>query len=196
MFLPTKDLLRKSASALACCLVVSATASCTRSDQPDIARTRTTWTVAVPTVLPRTLEEALRIIGSDPSRGPNTLFVGDLSAAVFAFADDRPDTEHLEWKKLIGDLCGPSGLLGRALSAGWDVTVTGFVDSTGPTGPGTFNDQLQASRADGAARELATACRIPSDRIHTAKGGVGGEGAAGRKVRVDYTRTGFAGTTR
>lgn len=172
---------------LACCLFISVGAAC-GAESAD-SQPRTTWTIAVPTVVPRTLEEALKIIGSDPAVGPSSFFVGELSAAVFEFEDDRPNTQHPEWQTLVDDLCGPNGLLAQALAAGWDVTVTGFVDSTGPSGPGTFNAGLQIARAEAAAQLLSEACPVPANRIHAAPGGVGGDDASGRKVTVTYTRT-------
>jgi hypothetical protein len=142
----------------------------------------------MPAVRQRTLDEALQIIGSDPAVGPRALPVGDLSAAVFCLGCDDLDTNHPEWQQLVADVCGETGYLDEALAHGWDVTVTGFVDSTGPMGPGTLNDQLQESRARVASEQLIPACSIPPDRIHIAKGGVGGDGPSARKVTVSYTR--------
>jgi len=149
----------------------------------------TTWTVSVPTVVAHTLNEALAIIGSDPAVGPRSLDVGVLSASVFALGDDHPDTTNKEWQDMATSLCGPDGLVDEALAGGWDVTFTGYVDSSGPTGPGTLNDRLLETRATAAASELGQTCKIPADRIKTAKGGIGGDGAAGRKVTVAYTRS-------
>ena len=144
------------------------------------------WTVGVPDARPLSLAQSLRVIRS--ADGPNSLDVADASAAVFALGKDRLDTSHPEWRRLVRKVCGSDGLLDEALAAGWMLTVTGFVDSTGPVGAGTLNDRLQRSRADRAAHALIAECRIPKNRIQTRKGGVGGAGRKGRRITVTYTR--------
>ncbi|MCA9563694.1 MAG: hypothetical protein KC561_09410 [Myxococcales bacterium] len=151
-----------------------------------------TWSVPVPAVKPRTLNESLAIIQSDPATGPSSLEAARTSAAVFDVGSDKLEPSHPSWQTLVRDVCGPrdgeKGLLADALAAGWNVTVTGYVDSTGPTGPGTRNEHLQDGRAATAKEELSRACSIPEGRALTARGGVAGDGAEARKVTVTYTR--------
>jgi hypothetical protein len=152
-----------------------------------------TWVVTVPAIRPLSLTEALGIIRSNRGSGPSSLYVAQASAAVFALGEDRLNTAHPEWKALLRKVCGPQGLLAEALAQGWAVTVTGFVDTTGPMGAGTLNDRLQAARAKRAAAELVSECRIPASRVKTRKGGVGGAGPHGRRITVTFTREPLSG---
>jgi hypothetical protein len=163
-------------------------AGCGGSGSTSSEHAATPWVVAVPAIRPLSLAESLNIIRSDRGSGPSSLYVAQASAAVFAVGQDRLNTAHPEWKALLRKVCGPTGLLSEALAEGWDVTVTGFVDTTGPMGAGTLNDRLQAARAKRAGAELVSECRIPANRVKTRKGGVGGPGAHGRRITVTYTR--------
>jgi hypothetical protein len=143
-----------------CLTGCGASSSDAKSEQQVVAP----WTVPVPTVVPRTFEELRKLL------------------------EGKLDKTSKEWLLVVDAVCGPSGSLTSALAAGWDVTVTGFVDSSGPLGPGTLNDSLQTSRATAAAIALEEACQLSPERTITQKGGVGGDGPAGRKVTVTYTR--------
>jgi hypothetical protein len=167
-----------------CLTGCGASSSDAKSEQQVVAP----WTVPVPTVVPRTFEELRKLLESDPKSGPSTIDIGELSPAVFPLASGKLDKTSKEWLLVVDAVCGPSGSLTSALAAGWDVTVTGFVDSSGPLGPGTLNDSLQTSRATAAAIALEEACQLSPERTITQKGGVGGDGPAGRKVTVTYTR--------
>jgi len=146
------------------------------------------WTIELPSVQPPTLEDSLKIIDAAPGDGPSVLPIGTLSAAVFARGDATLDTSNPEWKSLENDLCGQRRLLAAALSHGWDVSVTGFIDSSGSMGPGTLNAQLPMERARTAVDALRHACAIPVARIVAKAGGVDGPGAAARRVVVTYER--------
>jgi outer membrane protein OmpA-like peptidoglycan-associated protein len=146
------------------------------------------WTVHVPAVQAPSLHQIRQILGSVPGAGPNLLPLGKLSAASFTRGDSQVRTSSRQWISLERQLCGTEGSLAEALSLGWHITVTGYIDSTGLMGPGTLNSRLPIERAQAAARALEDACRVPTGRITTAGGGVDGPGASARKVTVDYTR--------
>lgn len=170
------------------CLVAAAAASgCGAAPSPSAGGPSTTWTASVPAIASHTLDEALAIIGSDHGAGPDPLPIGELSAAVFARGVSRPDTTTKQWQDLVTGVCGDGGAkLRAALDAGWDLTLSGFVDSTGSV---SINDALQDGRAIEAGQLLGAACGVPPGRIRTAKGGVAGPGAEARKVTVLLTRT-------
>jgi hypothetical protein len=149
------------------------------------------WTVPVPEFTARPLDELWGDVLSPPGPGPEELSLLEIPAAVFDNNSGRPRTSEPAWQELITLACDPEGVVQAALANGWDIVVTGFVDSVGGHGPGTRNDELQLERAEAAEAELLVSCEaagaaIPSERVLVARGGIAPDDT--RKVVVTLTR--------
>jgi hypothetical protein len=176
-----------------CCValvLVALTGCAAQTSQADASDHTKVWETTFPAISTPSLAAALRIIDSSAHSGPPSFPVATASAAIFALGSARLDTRNPIWARLVTEVCGAKHrrLLHAALEHGWTVTVTGFVDTSGPDGPGTLNDRLQSTRARRAAALLQQRCGIPPNRIRTRKGGVGGPGQPGRRITVTFTR--------
>ena len=145
--------------------------------------TPTTWAVLFPDTRPATFEEIQKLIDSAAPSVP----LAPVSAAAFDLGDPQPRAGAAEWRRLLDELChDPQQLVRRALSAGRVVTVTAYVDSAGPQGPGTLNDHLDDDRAHATAGLISKECGVSISAFNP----VGGDVAADdtRKVVVSFDR--------
>ena len=131
------------------------------------------WSVDVAAVDAPTMGELRDRLGQEPA-GPNDeLQAASIPADVFGNENDQPDTSRPEWTNLITSLCtGEQPLLALADTNGWTMTVTGYVDTLGPQGPGTLNDHLDQARADAAAQKIGSDCGTDSAAFQTLGGGI------------------------
>lgn len=156
------------------------------SSRDDPAASRVTWAAPFPEVGPATLDELTEVISDPPQPEPVTLSVGELPAAVFCLGCEEPDVAHPEWRALVERLCGTDTLAQLAVSEGWTIQITGFVDESGPHGPGTANAQLPLARARASAAVLQETCSIPAASIEAYDGGVSSSNV--RQVVIAFHR--------
>lgn len=165
-------------------LVAAVLAGCGGGGEETVAPTTTssTWR-AEPAAVPAVNYD--EIFDVDPA-ADIAHQIDQLTAAVFPIGDPNPDTTSLEWVNLAETACGrdPAGetLLGLALEHGWTIEVTGFVDASGPMGPGSINDSLDRDRAQATARLLAQACGLDPAVLTVNEGNVADDNV--RKVVV------------
>lgn len=112
-------------------------------------------------------------------------------AEVFDLNSGKPRTDQADWQALIRLACDKNGVVQTALANAWDVVVTGYVDSVGPFGPGTRNEELPLERANEARSALLASCQargatIPEDRVQARGGGLSSDNT--RKVVVTLAR--------
>jgi hypothetical protein len=156
------------------------------SSRTEQAAPRPTWAASFPEVGPAKLNELTDIISAPPKPEPVTLDVGELPAAVFCLGCEAPDVEHAEWQDLMDRLCGSDRLAQLAVSEGWTIQITGFVDESGPHGPGTANAHLPLARARASAAAIQKGCSIPASSIETYEGGISPNNI--RKIVIAFHR--------
>ncbi|MGH3848459.1 MAG: hypothetical protein ACRDRT_01945, partial [Pseudonocardiaceae bacterium] len=157
----------------------------------DISTSASTWTVPVPPVKPKSLDELMGVVLSPPGPNAQELTILSIPAAVFDNNSGKPHTDHPDWKALVALACDSAGIVQVALKNGWDVLITGFVDSVGPFGPGTRNEELPLERANEARSALLARCQsmhasIPNDSALAKSGGLSPDNT--RKVVVTVAR--------
>lgn len=116
---------------------------------------------------------------SDPAK--NEVPGPPLPASVFALNDDRPQSDHPNWKALLSELAEARE---AALRNGWNVLVEGFTDSSGTAARNAVLSQQRAERT----REAALALGYPADRVLARGQGVGGTSGLDRRVVVTFVR--------